>query len=58
MSYMKQTELKHTVINFREDRAILERAKKQAAEEGTQLASVLRRLLRGWLKADAGRKRS
>ena len=41
------------VVRFREDQAIVTVASKRARAQGTQLASVLRGLLRQWLARDA-----
>jgi len=41
------------VVRFREDQAIVTVASERARAQGTQLASVLRGLLRQWLARDA-----
>jgi hypothetical protein len=40
------------VVRFRENRALVAVANERARAQGTQLASVLRGLLRDWLKRD------
>ena len=35
--------------NFKESRAVIQRAQRRAHEEGTQLATVLRRLVRQYI---------
>lgn len=46
MANDKQNLAEIAVYNFKEDKRVLEQAKRQAHAEGTQLATILRRFLR------------